>query len=118
MSKESENTYERRLYPRVELMRMKIGGAGERSARIIDISASGAQVEFPNRLETGNLYEVRLTFPDRQIRARARVTRSVEAESSGAGETGCVAGLEFVGLDTEDRNYLEGYVAGQSELQP
>jgi hypothetical protein len=119
MSKDSSNSYERRLYPRVELMRMSIPAEGRKSARIIDISASGAQVEFPTPLVPGNLYEIRLTFPDRQISVRARVTRSLAPEGSvRAADSGtpCLAGLEFIGLDTEDQRYLEGYVAGQSQL--
>ena len=111
MSKETKQAFERRLYPRVELMRLSIGDRSQSAALIIDISASGAQVEFPTRLQTGHLYEVRLSFPDRQIRVRARVTRSIEGSGGG-----CVAGLEFIGLEADDQRYLEGYVAGQTDL--
>lgn len=122
MSKDSSASYERRMYPRVDMMGVDISADKQKPVRIIDISARGAQVEFPTPLTPGQLYEMQLTFPDRQIRTRVRVTRCLH--SGGAGEAadgrqpkGFLAGLEFVGLDSGDQRYLEGYVAGQSELK-
>ena len=76
-------------------------------------------MEFPGRLVPGNLYELKLTFPDRQIRARVLVTRSIDLDDAGDtdGESRgirCIAGLEFQGLDPEESHYLEDYVAGQA----
>ena len=50
-----------------------------------------------------------LTFPDRQIKARAQVTRSRDLEGSS-----CVAGLQFLGMAASDTRYIEAYVAGQA----
>jgi hypothetical protein len=118
MSEETKNTFERRRYPRVELMRMDIGMGEQGLTRIIDISASGAQVECPSPLVPGRLYEVHLTFPDRQIRVRVRVTRNLDPPEPAADgqQKAFRAGLEFIGLEPEDQHYLEGYVAGQSQL--
>ncbi len=122
MNTDTSPSYERRMYPRVDMIRMDSGAEEQKSVRIIDISASGAQVEFPTPLTPGQLYEVQLTFPDRQIRTRVRVTRCLH--SGGAGDAadgrqpkGFLAGLDFIGLDSGDQKYLEGYVAGQSELK-
>jgi hypothetical protein len=114
-------TFERRMSPRVELRGLTGHPSNSGLARIIDISAGGAQVEFYTRLVPGNLYEMKLTFPDRLIRARALVTRSIDLHDAGdadGGTTGarCIAGLEFQGLDREEIHYLEDYVAAQARL--
>lgn len=112
-------TFERRKSPRVELKGLT--GMPEQAdvARIVDISSSGAQVEFHSRLVPGNIYEMKLTFPQRQIEARVRVIRSMDLHDSGeAGDgalaTGCLAGLEFLGLAPEDMLFLERYVADRA----
>ncbi len=115
----SDLTFERRKSPRVELRGLiglpSIPGA----ARIVDISAHGAQVEFPSRLMPGNIYEMKLTFPDRTILARAKVTRCIDLKRSDSDgdhqlPVSCLAGLEFQSLDQADQRYLERYVAGMS----
>jgi hypothetical protein len=112
--------FDRRKSPRVELKGITGLPANPGLARIIDISAGGAQVEFTARLVPGNHYEMNLTFPDRTIRARALVVRSVDLPGSDSDEQGrpisCLAGLEFQDLDTADHHYLEGFVAGQAAL--
>ena len=75
MDNQAKQTFERRRSPRVELKGLDDGPARHGLAKIVDISACGAQVEFPQRLEPGTAYELRLTFGDRQILARAVVTR-------------------------------------------
>lgn len=118
MDDQADRNYERRKSPRVELKGLTGVPVRPGAAEIIDFSACGAQVQFPERLVPGNLYEMRLTFPDRQILARVLVTRSVDLGSaSGGGEqgrVGCLAGIEFQGLDADDREYLESFVAGMS----
>lgn len=122
MENGQNQTFERRMSPRVELRGLT--GLPEKPglARIIDISASGAQVEFHSRLVPGNVYEMTLTFPDRKILARVMVTRSMDLYRSMENgdevqSMGALAGLEFKGLDPEDRRYLEHYVAGLAEME-
>lgn len=119
MTNEEKRQFERRKEPRVELTGVTGLPAQSDSARIVNISAGGAQVDFTSRLVPGNIYEMRLTFPDRQILARVRVTRSTDLQTSPDDvdtpwEGGCTAGLEFQSLGPEDRRYLEHYVAGLS----
>jgi len=118
MDDQLDQNYERRKSPRVELKGLTGVPVRPGAARIIDISACGAQVQFPERLVPGNLYELRLTFPDRQILARGMVTRSMDLRGDArAGKPvlgGCLAGIEFQGLEPDDQEYLEAYVAGMS----
>jgi len=115
----SEVTFERRKSPRVELRGLIGLPTTAGAARIVDISAHGAQVEFPSRLMPGNVYEMKLTFPDRTIKARVRVTRSIDLKRPDSDgdhqvQASCLAGLEFQNLAQADQRYLERYVAGMS----
>jgi len=116
----TDQVFERRMSPRVELKGIIGLPASHGPARVIDISATGAQVEFTSRLVPGNHYEMQLTFPDRVVRARVLVVRSVDLPGSNTDGEGqpvrCLAGLQFQDLDSADHHYLEGFVAGQAAL--
>lgn len=49
-------------------------------ARLIDVSARGAQIETAHRLSPGRVVHVQLVFPSCVTGLRARVTRSQVAE--------------------------------------
>lgn len=116
MDKLTELNFERRKSPRAELKGLTGRPSRPGVAKIIDISAGGAQVQFAERLVPGNIYEMRLTFPDRRIVARVLVTRSEDlagVPGEGGGTTvGCRAGIEFLGLEPGEAEYLESFVAG------
>ena len=78
--------------------------AGNRAARVVDISPEGAQLELVTALKPGRECRLSLPLPGGTVQLRARVTRCRLTSSSPSGATGVMvyrAGVTF--LDVEPK---------------
>lgn len=102
---------ERRSNPRYQPKKETFGRVKTTlQARILDISSGGVQIELPAALRPLAECDVAVPVTSGELRLRARVRRCRAAVSgSGGKEDGGMtfrAGLEFVGLNDEQRRQL------------
>ena len=102
-----EHRRSRRVLP-VEPLLAKVGAV--RSARVVDLSVHGVQLEAPSGLRPDSVCSVSLATGSGQVQVRARVRRCRAVR--GASHDGLFfnAGLEFVELDPAQVEAIEDLI--------
>src|SRR4051794_19484692 len=103
----------RRRAPRLSVDRPgSLKGRRPRAVTVIDLSLSGCLVRCESLLVHGAILDLDIALEDGALPVRVRVVESsMDGEAGPEGGTGCLAGLEFVGLppreDARLRRFLD-----------